>query len=84
VNKKIGPTTMPDDIVLRCDGHPAANGRHPEAGDVEYHFWFKLEGGKTLHLYMGQEERDTFRGFLLHQDLHDAATEAAKALDGAD
>jgi hypothetical protein len=63
-------------LTYRCKDHPAANGRQPQHGDVQWDFHFTLEDGTILHLLMGKETHDNFRGFLLREELDDAADEA--------
>lgn len=67
------------DPVFRCADAPTANGRKPQFGESQWDMWFRLEDGRTLHLLMGQESHDRFRGFLLHEELDDAADAAASA-----
>ena len=48
-------------------------------GEHQWDFTFTLEvDGKKLHILMGQEAHDGFRGMLLHEELDDAADEAQK------
>jgi len=49
---------MANDIILRTDDHPEANGRQPRNGEVEYRLNFKLETGENLIIQMGQSSRD--------------------------
>ena len=58
----------------RC--HPEANGRVPVTGEHQWAFTFTLEDGSTLVIQMGREGHDDFRGFLLREELDDAADAA--------
>ena len=58
---------------------PTANNRRPSSGESEWDFSCPLEDGRTLHLHMGRESRDNFRGFILHEELDDYADREAKS-----
>ena len=67
---------MPE-LHYRTIEHPEANGRQAQAGDSAWDFRCILEDGTILHLHMGKQGHDAFRGFILHEALDDIADEAA-------
>lgn len=58
----------------RC--HPEANGRVPVTGEYKWDFTLTLEDGSTLMIEMGRETHDAFRGFVLREEIDDAANAA--------
>lgn len=82
------PTDNPNEFVLfdSRDHHfmtkdcPIANKREPLPGEQMWTFHTELEDGTTLFLYMGRECHDNFRGFLLREELDDAADQAVENL----
>lgn len=77
------PTEDPNKFVLhhfKTKDCPIANGREPGAGEQMWTFHWELEDGTILFLHMGREGHDTFRGFLLREELDDEADRAAAGL----
>lgn len=68
------------DHHFRTKDHPEANGRIGQLGEQVWTFHWTLEDGTILWLSMGKESHDTFRGFLLREELDDVADEAIKKL----
>ena len=61
--------------------HPEANGRTPRVEEQSWTFTFDLEGGRSLVVNMGKECHDIFRGFILREELEDAADEASANIE---
>ena len=55
------------DLELRTEDHPAANGRTPELGEVQWEFKFPLEDGTILRLQMGEKGKQDLRQVILDQ-----------------
>ncbi len=66
------------ELVLRAECHPEACGRSPLPGEQAWDFKILLEDGVELHLLMGKAGHDAFRGFILHEELDDAADAAVR------
>ena len=62
--------------TFRTKCHPEANGRHGVPGEYKWDFTFPLEDGSMLEIQMGREGHDDFRGFLLREEMDDAADAA--------
>ena len=58
----------------RC--HPEANGRVGVKGEYKWDFTFTLEDGSTIVIELGREAHDDFRGFILREEMDDAADTA--------
>lgn len=68
------------DKHYRTKDHPQANDRQPEPSEQAWTFHWTLEDGTILFLHMGKDSHDTFKGFLLREELDDAADEATRNL----
>ena len=62
--------------TFRTQCHPGANGRVPVKGEYKWDFWFTLEDGSTLVIELGRDAHDDFRGFVLREEMDDAADAA--------
>lgn len=64
---------------FRTEDHPLANGRLPLAGEQAWTCTFRLEDGTQLEVHMGREARDTFRNFVLREEMDDFVDEVGGA-----
>ncbi len=62
--------------TFRTKCHPEANGRVPVKGEYKWTFTFTLDDGSLLEIEMGREAHDQFRGFILREEMDDAADAA--------
>jgi hypothetical protein len=81
-NKWNEPIKDPD-LVFRSIDHPEANGRTPVPGDQIYTIGVDLEDGRHLHLKMGRNSFDNFRGMLEQMDADDKFEDFMKDNDVA-
>ncbi len=62
--------------IARTQCHPEANGRVGIKGEYKWTFTFTLEDGSVLDIEIGREAHDDFRGFVLREEIDDAADDA--------
>lgn len=69
---------MKEELHLRSEDHPEANGRIPVAGDHAYGLRFTLEDGRELVLSIGEQGFQTLTNLLF-----DMLTDAPSHNDGS-